>query len=333
MWGEKTIQLGIVGLGRVADYQLAALRHVPELKLIAGCDIDESTASKLPPGATHFTRLDQFLKVRELNAVVVSTPNDQHFPVAQAALTAGLDLLLEKPATTSVKEFDALKALALHGNRLFTVAFHAAFGSELTWFCKAYASELRTELGPIMGFRCGFYDEYVKEGQLDPKARSLSGCWTDSGINALSVVARLLDANRLSIEDSTLAAIPQFGCKELQATVHFRFTNDEGYVGRGTIETSWISGLNTKFTRIYFPKKEVLIDHTKQAAVLSQEDGSTFTLASFSKGPPALVQHYIDVFRDFFERLKRHHDNLGLARRLHELLFSPYSDAEGTRIC
>ena len=58
-----------------------------------------------------------------MQLIVISTPNDQHFPLAKAALEAGKHVVVDKPFTVTVAEADALIALARSRNRLLT-AFH-----------------------------------------------------------------------------------------------------------------------------------------------------------------------------------------------------------------
>jgi scyllo-inositol 2-dehydrogenase (NADP+) len=55
--------------------------------------------------------------------VVISTPNQFHFPLARAALEAGKHVVVDKPFTVSLEEADALIALAAARKRVLTV-FH-----------------------------------------------------------------------------------------------------------------------------------------------------------------------------------------------------------------
>lgn len=59
----------------------------------------------------------------EVDLVVVSTPNQFHFPLARAALEAGKHVVIDKPFTVSLAEADALIALAKSRGRVLSV-FH-----------------------------------------------------------------------------------------------------------------------------------------------------------------------------------------------------------------
>jgi len=188
----KKHNFAIIGLGNVADFQIKALLLSEELQLVAACDIDPDKKTKLPQDVLFYTDSEDLLRNTEVDAVLVSTPHNQHFPVARLALLSGKDVLLEKPATSTLGEFDELVTLARSKERLLVIAFHAAFAMDLQWFQEAYASMLSTELGPLTGFNCGFYDPYIEDSNLRTGAVNLVGSWTDSGINALSVIGQLM---------------------------------------------------------------------------------------------------------------------------------------------
>ena len=64
------------------------------------------------PGVTHVNGLEQALADDDVQAVIVAAPNDQHVPLALAAVGAGRHVLLEKPVALTVAELDPLVAAA-----------------------------------------------------------------------------------------------------------------------------------------------------------------------------------------------------------------------------
>jgi scyllo-inositol 2-dehydrogenase (NADP+) len=63
------------------------------------------------------------LEADDIDMVVVATPNETHFPAAQAALDAGKHVVVDKPFTLDVGQATALIAQAQERNRLLSV-FH-----------------------------------------------------------------------------------------------------------------------------------------------------------------------------------------------------------------
>lgn len=60
----------------------------------------------------------------EVDLVCVATPDDRHFEIAKAALSAGKHVLIEKPAVLSLAELDELQQLAHERQVLAKVVYH-----------------------------------------------------------------------------------------------------------------------------------------------------------------------------------------------------------------
>lgn len=254
---------------------------------------------------------------------MVSTPVDSHFEIAKVILEFGRNVLIEKPATSNLNELNKLVEISQQKNLLFAVAFHAAFAKDLLWFLE-FKNKYSEKLGPITGFHCAFYDPYIKNGILLPEAHFLKGSWFDSGINALSVVGRLINIDSLKIEEVILTRLPQYNC-EIQKTVRFIFSPEDSFrIGRGSIDTSWTTGLNYKATHLYFgySGNEVILQHSRQQVLLKDKRGRATIIADYSENHPRLVNHYIGVFRDFHSQFMRGENNFDYALKLHAILFS-----------
>ncbi len=59
-----------------------------------------------------------------LDAVCVATPDDRHFDIARAALSAGKHVLIEKPSVLTLQELDVLESLAREKGVLARVVYH-----------------------------------------------------------------------------------------------------------------------------------------------------------------------------------------------------------------
>ncbi len=72
------------------------------------------------------TDLSDFLR-QDLQAAVVLTPSPTHFEIVRALLQAGLDVLVEKPATLSSRETAILGELADQVGRVLMIAFNRRY--------------------------------------------------------------------------------------------------------------------------------------------------------------------------------------------------------------
>ena len=183
------LRLGLVGLGTVSRYYLAALSDVPSMRLAAVCDVDPTA---LEPFAGHVrchTDHRTMLRVADLDAVVVTTPNDVHFSVCRDALEAGVPVCVEKPLATRLADGEALvEAARAHDVPLFT-AFHRRYNAAVS----ALARQLPPH--PPVASVVVRYLERIEEHAgrdrwyLDP-TRCGGGCVADNGPNAYDL-ARL----------------------------------------------------------------------------------------------------------------------------------------------
>ena len=320
------LRLATVGLGKVASFHLSALQAQPIFKLVSACDIDSSKQVILQDpflDIPFFTNYEQMLQTVDFDAVVVATPTPIHYATAIQVLNSGKHLLLEKPATLNLQDLEYLIGLAKSKDLVFVVAFHDAFAQELQWFLENYQSSFIKKWGPLTGFTSGFFDNYLVNGRLQDCAQSLGSSWFDSGINALSVMTKLV--RDLAVLEGRFTRIPQFGVEDVQASVEFSFSVDESdQAGRGLIETNWCAGINRKTTRLFFAqsKVEVVLHHTLQEVLLIDEHFKRTQLAKCSGTRYRLVDQYISVFTDFSNHIHKRTTNLDFTMRAHQLLVS-----------
>ena len=126
----KKTRIGIVGLGGMAQRAylpvLSNLETV-DLAVIMGrrADAVEGLRGRyhVPVGVTN---ISDFLR-QDLQAAVVLTPSPTHFDIVRTLLQAGVDVLVEKPATLSSRETAFLGELADQGGRVLMIAFNRRF--------------------------------------------------------------------------------------------------------------------------------------------------------------------------------------------------------------
>lgn len=115
------MRLAIIGLGEVADtIQLPALRRLPETELVAAVERNErlgrSCAAKWQIPRL-YTNAPEMLENEQPDVVTICTPPDSHAELCLAALAASAHVVCEKPFVCSLKEADAVIAMAAHVGR------------------------------------------------------------------------------------------------------------------------------------------------------------------------------------------------------------------------
>lgn len=89
----------VIGCGDVSVVHLEALAALPDVELVAVCDTDPAAAAAASArvGVPSYPDHRQLLETVKPDVVHVTTPHHQHAPVAVDCLTAGINVVLEKP--------------------------------------------------------------------------------------------------------------------------------------------------------------------------------------------------------------------------------------------
>ncbi len=101
-------KVALVGLGDISDIHIHALNALPQVSIVAVCDVDPSLFKKVE-GARGYEQLEDMLKEEELDALHVLLPHYLHAPVAKLALEHHVNVFLEKPAGITLEEIYGLQ--------------------------------------------------------------------------------------------------------------------------------------------------------------------------------------------------------------------------------
>ena len=125
-----TLQLGIVGLGRMGRFHAAAIAGVEEVEVVALAEPSPDAlaqASAIVPGAATYPVIGDALAHPGLEAVLVAAPTSLHPTIVEAALSAGVHVLCEKPLALDLDDARRLAALARDQGRVLQVGFWRRF--------------------------------------------------------------------------------------------------------------------------------------------------------------------------------------------------------------
>jgi predicted dehydrogenase len=112
----EPLRIALVGAGGRGADNHKILREAGQ-SIVALCDVDADRlgeAARLSPGARTFRDFRRMLDAlqRDIDAVVVSTPDHTHAVVARAAMELGKHVYCEKPLTHSIREARVLAETA-----------------------------------------------------------------------------------------------------------------------------------------------------------------------------------------------------------------------------
>jgi scyllo-inositol 2-dehydrogenase (NADP+) len=162
------IDVGLVGFGLGGRcFHAPVIQAVDALRLAAIVQRRGDEANRLYPEARVVRSLEELLKIETIQLVVISTPNQTHFPFAMRCLEAGRDVVVDKPFTNTVAEAAELVRKAEKLGRVLTVYHDRRFDADFQALRKLLAAG---ELGKIVRFEA-HYDRY--------RPKSKTGAWRE----------------------------------------------------------------------------------------------------------------------------------------------------------
>ena len=109
---NETLNIGLIGMGGRCRHLLGALKHVHGVRIVALCDVWDQQIEQARKFAVKdpFTTRDYhaLLARKDVDAVLVATPDHWHVPVTVDACKAGKDVYVEKPLTHDLAEGEAV---------------------------------------------------------------------------------------------------------------------------------------------------------------------------------------------------------------------------------
>ncbi len=341
----KTYRFGIVGCGMISEFHAAAIKDIPNAKLVAVTDVREAAAKRFGEAnqCAWFTDLNKFC-AHDMDIVTICTPSGLHMDAAVAAAKAGKHVIVEKPLEITLERCDAIIAAAAGaGVKLATIfpsrwsecnqLLKQAIGSG--WFGRltlgdAYVKWWRTQEYYDVG---GWRGTWKMDGGGALMNQSIHNVdllqWFMGDVASVSAVTGLLAHQRIEVEDTAVAAV--------------QFKNG----ALGTIEgaTSAFPGLLKK-TEIHGDRGTVIVEQDdilfwkfaaptpvdeRVAALMSQRKSGTGGAAD-----PKAISHigHRKQFEDFIRAIETGGTPLvdgGEGRKSVEIILAIYQSAKTGR--
>jgi predicted dehydrogenase len=119
----RKLGIGVLGVGEMGRRHAENLRRlVPRAQLVAVADVDGARAARVAAELEiehSYATLEAMLEHKDMQAVLIATPDKFHAAAVQAAARAGKDILCEKPLGLNLESAQAaLQAVADAGVRL-----------------------------------------------------------------------------------------------------------------------------------------------------------------------------------------------------------------------
>jgi predicted dehydrogenase len=297
---EKT-RVAVIGLGSVAQ-----LVHLPNLVKIKNAEISavaEVNKSRLNSVADkyeikkRYSDYTQLLNNEEIDAVIIATPTHFHKQMAIDCLTAGKDVLVEKPLARNSSEGIEIIECAKKNNKKLMVGMNLRYRPDSMLIRSLIDAG---EIGNPFYIKCGWIrKQSSSEKWFNRREEAGGGVILDLGINlvdlalwladyprAISISTKNFFHNSRNLEDTSVSFIR---CENLTIS----------------LEASWSMAeeKDTFFTNVYGTKGSIGANPFKLIKVLDDEQidlGSTFA----ETPTEAFKKSYLNELKSFIGAIR-----------------------------
>jgi predicted dehydrogenase len=240
------INVGVIGYGYWGPNLVRNFIANPETRLTMVADRDEARLGRvasLYPAVRLSVSSEELIADPEVDAVVIATPVDSHFPLALAALRAGKHVLVEKPMTSTAAQARQLIDEADSRGLVLMVDHTFVYTSAV----RKIEELIRTEaFGAVR-----YYDSTrVNLGLFQQDVNVL---W-DLAVHDLSIMAHILDQSPVAVSATGHGHIP--GQPEYAAFLTL-FFGDETIAH---INVNWLSPVKIRRTLIGGDRQMIVYD-------------------------------------------------------------------------
>jgi predicted dehydrogenase len=129
----EKLRVGVIGVGYIGKFHAEKYANMTDVALVGVVDPDRLRA-EATAAALHTTAYADYRELRgKVDAVSIAAPTPRHFEISRYFLEHDVDVLIEKPMTTTLEEADELIDIAETGGLIIQVGqlerFNSAVGA------------------------------------------------------------------------------------------------------------------------------------------------------------------------------------------------------------
>ncbi|MDD2463799.1 MAG: Gfo/Idh/MocA family oxidoreductase [Desulfobulbus sp.] len=118
---STTVKVAVIGVGYLGRFHAQKYAAMENVELVGVADADPARAKQVAEEVGTQAYSDYLALLPKVDAVSIAVPTSLHHEVAKACLQARVDVMVEKPITTTLGEADDLIALAKEHKRILQV--------------------------------------------------------------------------------------------------------------------------------------------------------------------------------------------------------------------
>ncbi len=281
---RRKYSAAVVGLGYWGPNLARNLSASDDFDLTALVDIDERRRDKvgsLYPAAGRFSSLAEALKDRPIDLVCVATPVSSHASLAEIALNAGANVLVEKPLAKTTAEARALLELSVKVKRKVFV--------DHTFLYTGAVRELKRHLDSGALGKLLYIDSVrINLGLFQP---DVDVVW-DLAPHDLAILHHLMGRGPKSVRTMGSCHTPKAGTDAAMADVAYLHL-DYGDDVTAHLHLSWLSPVKVRRMIVAGEKQSIIYDDLEPAEKIKIYDhGVSFQIPDDDEARRRLLVSY-----------------------------------------
>jgi predicted dehydrogenase len=257
-----------------------------------------------------------------IEAVAIATPNASHFPIAAAALRAGLHVMSDKPMTTTLADARALAGIAAAAPGVYGLSFtYAGYPMIREARARVAAGEIGAVRKIAVDYPQGWLawpveaDNRQAAWRTDPAQSGIGGCIADIGVHAFHL-AEHVSGLRVTELCADLACVVPGRQLDDDCNLLLRFGAVPGVLSASQIATGERNGLRL---RVHGADGTIAWDHDRCGELrILRADGAMTTLYAGTGNlgdaaraasripaghPEGFIEAFANLYGDFAEAI------------------------------
>ncbi len=239
------IKAAIIGLGKMGMSHAAILGGLPNVELVAACDMD----SLLQSAFKKLTKIQMYTDYKEMieevkpDCVYVVTPTKLHYDMVIFALEHGCHVFCEKPFALTVEQGEKMVAMAKAKGLVNQVGYHNRYIGTFNEMKRLLAEGVIGKPFHFMGEAYGPVVLKNKGGTWRSDKRNGGGCIEDYAAHVLNLINYVTGSN---LVDCKGIQMPSIFSNEVDDAVYGSLYLANGL--KGQISVNWSDDTVRKMT-------------------------------------------------------------------------------------
>ncbi len=240
------IRVGIIGCGYWGPNLVRTLSEMDDVKVVRVSDLRSGRrefVSRRYPSIQTTADANDVLSDTSIDAIVIATPPDTHFPLALNALNQGKHILVEKPLATTTEDAERIIELAARKQRTLLVGHLFLYSPAVAEINSLIRHGDLGSIYCISSVRCN----------LGPPNTEIDALW-DLAPHDISMILHFMDDSPVDVR----AYGASFTNSRFAETVFVTLRFADGRIAH--VHVSWLTPAKTRLMQVICSKRVVLYD-------------------------------------------------------------------------